>query len=57
LLPSKALENGTVKESFKINVSNVPVVFLEDAQGIRLEHNQARKPFSVSINLIIFVCH
>jgi hypothetical protein len=30
LLHSKALENGTAESSDEINVSDIPVVFLED---------------------------
>jgi hypothetical protein len=36
-------------------VSDVPVVFLEDAEGIHLECHQAHKPFSISMNLLIYV--
>jgi hypothetical protein len=45
LLSSKVLENGTAEGSDKINVSDVPVVFLEDALGIGLKYHEAHKPF------------
>jgi hypothetical protein len=34
----QGLEDGTAEGSDEINVSDVPVVFSEDAQVIRLEH-------------------
>jgi hypothetical protein len=38
-------------------VSDVPVVFLEDAWCIRLEYHQVQKPFSISMSLVIYVRH
>jgi hypothetical protein len=52
-----ALENWTCEGNDYVNVSDVPVVFLDDAWGIRLEYHQVHKPFSVSMNLPIYVCH
>jgi hypothetical protein len=38
-------------------VSDVAVVFLEVAEGIYLEYHQVQKPLSVSMDLLIYVCH
>jgi hypothetical protein len=51
------MESGTDEGSDLINVSDIPVVFFEDSEGIRLEYNQAHKPFSFSITLLIYVRH
>jgi hypothetical protein len=39
-----------------MNVS-YPVVFLEYASCIRLEYHKVHKPFSISMNLLIYLCH
>jgi hypothetical protein len=54
LLPSNALENGT-EFTDEINVSYIPVVFSEDAEGIRLEYHTIHKPFSYATDLLIYV--
>jgi hypothetical protein len=54
---SKALENGTAEGSDYISVPDVPKVVLEDVYGIPLEFHQVHKPFSLSIYLLIYVCH
>jgi hypothetical protein len=40
-----------------MNVSDVPVVFLEDAWDIRLEYHQVHKAFLISLNLLIYAHH
>jgi hypothetical protein len=35
----------------------IPAVFLDYAYGIRFEYHQVHKPFSISMNLLIFVCY
>jgi hypothetical protein len=51
----EGLENWTAEDSDWIHLSDIPVVFLEDEQSIRLERFQVHKRFSISINLQIYV--